>query len=380
MSGVTPEPSETVLSVAEYIEAVACHQRSAAQLALATARLETSQLWALDGSVTIKAFIKHHCRMSGPDAGRLLAEGRFLTKFPAIADAAVSSVLSASQVSSIRVHVPKLVEPLLDDQQGSLVETLAPLNVRDTETCMQRWQQYAEAIIDKPQPKPVERELRHNRLPDGSSSGTFSLDAAGAEELERALGTASRWDGPGDNRPGPRKRGDALFDILAFFNKNHDRPGTRRHRPHIELVIDTDRHGTRHVTTTDGHPVETCTADAWMCDAIYHRIMTADTEILDYGHAVYSFPLTLFRAIARRDRGCRFPGCDRPVRWSDCHHVKYYEHDGDTSLDNGCLLCSRHHHLIHRPGWDLKLLPDGTVVVTTPDGTTLTSRPPPRLP
>jgi hypothetical protein len=42
-------------------------------------------------------------------------------------------------------------------------------------------------------------------------------------------------------------------------------------------------------------------------------------------------------------------------------------------------LCSRHHHLLHLPGWHIKLLPDATVEVTRPDGQVLVDRPPGRL-
>jgi hypothetical protein len=41
------------------------------------------------------------------------------------------------------------------------------------------------------------------------------------------------------------------------------------------------------------------------------------------------------------------------------------------------VFCSRHHHLCHLPGWQVKLLPDATVEVTTPTGKVLTSHPPP---
>ena len=47
---------------------------------------------------------------------------------------------------------------------------------------------------------------------------------------------------------------------------------------------------------------------------------------------------------------------------------------GRTELDNLVLLCSRHHHLIHRPS-HLKLLPDGELDVTMPDGSPRTSQP-----
>jgi hypothetical protein len=45
-------------------------------------------------------------------------------------------------------------------------------------------------------------------------------------------------------------------------------------------------------------------------------------------------------------------------------------------VDNVVLLCSRHHHHIHRRGWNVELSITGDLIVTTPDGTTRTSRPP----
>jgi hypothetical protein len=44
-------------------------------------------------------------------------------------------------------------------------------------------------------------------------------------------------------------------------------------------------------------------------------------------------------------------------------------------LDNLVLVCSRHHHLLHAPGWDAKLLPDNTLQITDPHGRTHTTTP-----
>ena len=47
---------------------------------------------------------------------------------------------------------------------------------------------------------------------------------------------------------------------------------------------------------------------------------------------------------------------------------RWITHGGATALDNLVLLCSRHHHLLHTPGWDAKLLPDNALEVTNPQG------------
>lgn len=51
---------------------------------------------------------------------------------------------------------------------------------------------------------------------------------------------------------------------------------------------------------------------------------------------------------------------------------------GRTDLSNLWLGCSRHHHLVHLPGWSSKLLADATLEIATPDGRVLISHPPPR--
>ena len=83
------------------------------------------------------------------------------------------------------------------------------------------------------------------------------------------------------------------------------------------------------------------------------------------------------RALTVRDGGCRAGDCDTPAWKCHAHHIHTWTDGGPTNLDNLVLLCSFHHHLVHRHDCDTKLLPDNTFTITLPNGTTLTSRPPP---
>ena len=163
------------------------------------------------------------------------------------------------------------------------------------------------------------------------------------------------------------RNADALEDICSFFNANHDRSGTPRHRPHAEIVVEAD--GT--VRTINGRVLDTACARMLLCDCVLHRVLKAGSSILDYGRATRSVPYPTFRALAIRDGGCRVAGCDRPVAWTDGHHVEHWEHDGPTDLDNLCLLCRRHHRSMHTNGWTLTMDP-----TTTPSS----SPPPPAKP
>jgi hypothetical protein len=99
---------------------------------------------------------------------------------------------------------------------------------------------------------------------------------------------------------------------------------------------------------------------------------------LDIGRTSNLVPPHLRRAIARRDRRCRFPGCDRPPRACQVHHLVPWSEGGETSLCNCCLLCPFHHLVvIHRWGWQLTLNPDGTTTAVSPGGHTIHSHAPP---
>ncbi len=366
---------EIVLSSGEFIDAWAAHERDGARLALAAQRLRACGDWAADGSVSMTAWLRHHCRMSNRDAAALVHRGRFLDKFPAIAQAACDRVLSAGQINALRNVTKPAVEAVMATQQGEIVAIIAPLSVADAEQAAALWRQRADAIVDLPEPVEPERQLRTARTADGLV-GRFVLDENGAVQFEQAIRSASTWDGKGDTRENSRRSADALVEVCAFFNANHTRPGTPRRRPHVELIVEADTLGSTPLAwTTDHAYIGVATTDMLLCDCVIHRVLRAGDTILNYGRAVYTVPKDLFRAVAVRDRGCRFPGCDRKVSWCDAHHIHYWRHQGDTDFENLVLLCNRHHHHVHRHKLHLKLLPNADLDVTFGDGTVRTSQP-----
>ena len=91
---------------------------------------------------------------------------------------------------------------------------------------------------------------------------------------------------------------------------------------------------------------------------------------LDAGATVEIVPAYLRRLVIKRDRHCRFPGCQQPALACHPHHIIPRSQGGPTSLTNLLQLCSFHHLIaVHRWGWGIALMPDGTVTATSPDGT-----------
>ncbi len=97
-------------------------------------------------------------------------------------------------------------------------------------------------------------------------------------------------------------------------------------------------------------------------------------EILDVGRRTRTISPALRRALAARDRQCRFPGCGN-LR-CDAHHLQHWADGGRTALDNLVLLCRRHHRAVHEEGFRVTLDADGGVQFVGPDGHPLPEAPP----
>lgn len=387
MTAAADYTNTILLSPADFLSALAEHERQAAALALAAHRLCGLGAWSADGSVSMAAWLRNHGRMSNAAAHRLLHRGRFLDSLPAVADAALTSTLSAGQVDALAAVATRSRQPVLAEQQAELVEILAPLSVSDTQAACASWKQRADAVIaDGKPPAEPEQSLTFTRADDDALVGRFELHDAAATEFETAIETAATYDGDAETRSTAQRQADALHDICAFYNKNHDGDGTPRHRPHVTINADAESlksvpFGTN---TNTGRILETGCVDTFLCDCKIHGILRNANGAPDsFGRATRTVPQNLFQQVAARDGGCRMPGCDRKVRHCDAHHIRYWRHGGSTDYDNLALFCSRHHHQIHRQHWQVKLLPKGEVHVTLPDGTERVSQPrgrPPTLP
>ena len=96
-------------------------------------------------------------------------------------------------------------------------------------------------------------------------------------------------------------------------------------------------------------PIDPRIIRMWACDAdLLPVVLGGEGQVMDIGRRQRVFPPDIRRAIIARDRGCAAPGCDFPPSWCEVHHVRFWtEHEGPTSVDNGVLLCSHHHHALH---------------------------------
>jgi Domain of unknown function (DUF222)/HNH endonuclease len=105
-----------------------------------------------------------------------------------------------------------------------------------------------------------------------------------------------------------------------------------------------------------GQRLSVATARRLSCDCTaIPAVLSGEGEPLDIGRAQRTVPLGIRRALVARDGGCTFPGCDRPPALCAGHHAIHWADGGTTSVNNCCLLCSRHHQQVHLQGWDVTI-------------------------
>jgi len=195
---------------------------------------------------------------------------------------------------------------------------------------------------------------------------TGKLDDLGAETLRRAIDTLSaprpEHDGVKDPRPAPTRRAHALTEALRALLDTGSAPARNSVRPHITATMTLDQllDLARGAHLLDGTHLSAAHTRMLLCDAdILPVVLGGHGEVLDVGRALRTATPAIRRAVTARDKGCAFPGCDRPPEWCDFHHLIWWCLGGPTSADQGCLLCPHHHAEIHRGHWKARRGNDG---------------------
>jgi Domain of unknown function (DUF222)/HNH endonuclease len=214
-----------------------------------------------------------------------------------------------------------------------------------------------------------ERDDYERRRFDGSTTiggmgvGSYTLHPVGQETLMTAIHALSRPT-PGDSRTATQRRADALITMAEIAMRSGDLPVTGGVRPHVTVTASlatlTGQAGSVAADYQFGASSSAEWARRIACDAEISRIVFGpDGQVLDAGRASRAFTAAQRRAIVARDRTCIWSGCDTPPGWCDVHHITHWADGGVTSIDNGVLLCGRHHDRVHAQGHHITRTPDG---------------------
>jgi hypothetical protein len=179
--------------------------------------------------------------------------------------------------------------------------------------------------------------------------------------IDAAIGpltAPARGDAGPDLRTAAARRADALVDVCRLALRTSELPTAGGQPAQVNVTIDYD-------ALLRDLAVGQLDSGALLSPAVT-RLIACDAEILpvvldgaavpiDLGRARRAYTGAARIAVLLRDGGCAFPGCDRPPRWCDVHHIIFWAHGGPTNRDNGVALCSHHHRIIHSEAWNVRI-------------------------
>jgi hypothetical protein len=201
------------------------------------------------------------------------------------------------------------------------------------------------------------RDLRISRRNDGSfdlaGRLTPECGALAHSVLDSLAAPRPATDGNRDNRTSGERLHDALRDALRRLLCS-DLPDTGGRATTLLLTMTAEQFQTGRGYASTGHGDLITTGKALQL-AADGQVMTILIDhhgaILDYGMTRRIVPPAMRLAITARDRGCTFPGCDRPPAWCEAHHFREFADGGPTSVGNTGLVCRFHHRNFAEKGW-----------------------------
>ncbi|MFL5799164.1 MAG: DUF222 domain-containing protein [Actinomycetota bacterium] len=355
----------------------------AAEDARILAEIERREIFSRDGHLSITSWVESRFHTSFSEAAKGVRMARGLEQMPATKEALAEGEVSQAAVGML-LSAREANPEEFARAEDTLLEAARSLPVRDLRRAVEHWREVVEpeaAARDEAE-RFSRRGLHVSPTFEGMVRVDGNLDPETGQCLITALGAVTDpWvrGGERDDRTPAQRRADGLGEVCRGFLDRSDRPVIAGERPHVTITMDLEaleaRAGYR-CELTDAGRVAPESARRLACDASVSRVITAGgSEPLEVGRRTPVVPASLRRAVVVRDHHCRFPGCDRPASWCDCHHVVHWADGGRTDLSNLELLCRRHHRMVHA-GFGLAMTDHGPVF-TREDGTVIEGRAPP---
>jgi hypothetical protein len=312
------------------------------------------------GMRTPEKLIEQVAQLSPHDANVLVRVGELTGP---VADAVASGELSLDAADAIRA----IESPALEEQLIAEAGTLPPrrLAIRARQL---RDEADAEGVADREELLRSRRYLHLTPQPDGMTRLSGLLDPESAAIVTAAYDgvTSPRRGGvrfvdpdaapqiPDDGRTTEQLGLDGLVELIRIGSTAGSEQILGANRPAVRVLVtaaDLDRRTGSGAIQGQTVPVSIATVERQICTTGYIPILFDENQPVDVGRNQRLFTTRQRIALAARDGGCLFPGCDRPPTWCEAHHITPWRHGGSTDIADGVLLCRHHHLLVHNNGW-----------------------------
>jgi len=322
----------------------------------------TTNEYEAQGSTSPVDWVRHQCAMSGNAAARAIATGESAEALPASVAALEDGRIGFAHLSLLAGTARALAGPGAEPgfDEGPLLGLALEHSVsRFSFDCTHaRHAGDAAGVLAEHVDAVEHRRLDLNTGEDRCLNVHGRFDPVGGAVVRVFLEAICGRTGAGDERSRSRRLADAMVELASHALDHGFATERGSVRPHLQLTASVET-----VMGLAGAPggeleyagvVPAATVQRLACDASIRRVLLGPhSQVLDVGRA-RRVPSAATRAALRvRDRGCVWPGCERPASWTTAHHVLHWGHGGVTEVPNLVLLCHRHHWSVHEGGWQV---------------------------
>jgi Domain of unknown function (DUF222)/HNH endonuclease len=312
-----------------------------------------------DGGATVVTWVGRLCGMSATSVADRLCVGKQLESLPRIAEALRAGEIgyqSTSLLCHLREQLGDKRDLFDEDEMLGYARTHSVASLR----YLCRFARHVadpDGFFNEAEADFSRRRLDISQIGDGMFAIDGILDPESGAALRTALESLAKRLGPDDERSHKQRMADSLGELVHHAMDEGNLPRRNGVKPHLNVT--TTLEGLKNepgVPAADlelSLPISTRTLERIACDSTISRVLLADSMVIDVGRATRVVSAPTRRALRARDRGCRWPGCDRKVDWSTPHHIVAWSRGGPTHLSNLVLLCYFHHRLVHEGGWQV---------------------------
>jgi hypothetical protein len=350
-----------------------CRERDLLDLEIAglAAQFAEDDVWDQDGSNSAIDWIRFNCHMTSNAAADSIAVGKNLWRMPESVQAVAEGEIGYAHTKAMartanalgtKFHEEPLLEKARENSPGKFYYIC---------------NNYRHAA-DREGYEAEQSELVENRrvwittCDDGTVLISGHFDPEGGAVLRTAYEPLARRSGAHDDRSREKRMADAVVDVAMHALDSGLIPQQGSQRTHLNVTTSIETLlGLPGAPGADLEfsplPISSKTVERLACDASVTRILlNSESVVIDVGRAKRTISGPARKAINARDRGCTWPGCERPASWTSGHHLKHWLHGGSNEPPNLTLLCSRHHYLVHEGHWQIVRGDDGRMLTIPP--------------
>jgi len=320
-------------------------------------RFDQSGEYKADGAVSLIAWLKWKCKLSGGAAAERVEIARQLEKLPKTEAAFANGDLGYQHVALIARTAEHVGAAAVQKEEGRLLKAAQTHDPGQFLGVTKNFEHQvdAEGALTEANQAHARRYLHLGEPQDGMVRIDGLLDAEGGATLRSALESFMKPMKDDDRTFGQRQH-DALIELCwQRASGKHDGAGPR---PQLIIRASLDTlaglPGAPAGELDGGGTVPAATVQRYACDTAIIRITGRGELEHELSHATRTIPPSTRRALEARDQHCVFEGCDRRLNWCDGHHLVWWIKGGPTTLSNLALLCRRHHRMVHEEGWTLE--------------------------